>query len=186
MRLEELNPPYEGIDAERISQWVPPDAEVEPLHTVRMYLKNHPLLAERMRPLAWFLLDPSISSLDVRARELAVARTCGRTNCESQWGVHQAVYGEVAEITPEQRLSTVKGSPEDDVWSERDRVILRAVDELIDTHALSDEQWAALRGHLDEAQTLELLVLTGWYLLNCITTNVIQTPLEPFALRFPS
>ena len=29
MRLEELNPPYEGIDAERIAQWVPPDAEVE-------------------------------------------------------------------------------------------------------------------------------------------------------------
>ena len=61
MRLEELNPPYEGIDAERISQWVPPDAEVEPLHTVRMYLKNHPLLAERMRPLAWFLLPPGLS-----------------------------------------------------------------------------------------------------------------------------
>ncbi|OLB81967.1 MAG: hypothetical protein AUI14_01515 [Actinobacteria bacterium 13_2_20CM_2_71_6] len=188
MRLDMLNPPYEGVDAERVAKWTPPNVEVEPLHTVRMFLRHHPDLAETMRPLAWFFLDPTKSSIDeVRVRELVVARTCARARCEYQWGVHQAVFGEAAGFTPEQRVATVEGSPDDPAWDdERDRAVLRAVDELIDTATLSDGAWQGLRAHLSEQQTLELVALAGWYLLNCFTSNATQTPLEPFAARFPA
>jgi 4-carboxymuconolactone decarboxylase len=180
-----LNPPYEGIDAERVAQWTPPNVEVEPLHTVRMFLRHHPDLAENMRPMAWFFLDPQKSSLDVRARELVVARTCAKARCEYQWGVHQVVFGEAAGFTDEQRVATVKGAPDDPVWGARDRVVLTAVDELLDTSTLSDGAWQALRDSFTEQQCLELCTLVGWYLLNCFTSNATQTPLEPFAARFP-
>jgi hypothetical protein len=185
MRLDMLEPPYTGVDAERVAKWTPPNVEVEPLHTVRMFLRHHPDLAETMRPLAWFFLDPTTSTLEVRVRELVVARTCGRAKCEYQWGVHQAVFGEAAGFTLEQRASTVNGSPDDPCWDDRDRAVLRAVDELMDNATLSDDAWKGMSEHFTGAQTLEMVALAGWYLLNCFTTNATQTPLEPFALRFP-
>jgi hypothetical protein len=186
MRLDMLNPPYTGVDAENVAKWTPPNVEVEPLHTVRMFLRHHPDLADTMRPLAWFFLDPNTASLEVRVREMVVARTCGLARCEYQWGVHQAVFGEAAGFDDEQRLSTVYGSPEDAVWDDRDRAVLRAVDELYETSTLSDKAFKGLQDYFSGKQIIELAALAGWYLLNCYTTNATQTELEPFALRFPA
>ncbi|HEX5400922.1 MAG TPA: carboxymuconolactone decarboxylase family protein [Pseudonocardiaceae bacterium] len=185
MRLDMLKPPYEGVDAERIAAWAPPGADVEPLHTVRMFVKHNNELAENMRPLAWFFLDPQRSALEVRVREVAVARTCARSGCEYQWGVHQAVFGEAAGFTPAQVAATVHGTPDDEIWDARDRAVLTAVDELIDTQTLSDKAWTQLSEHFTGTQSLELVALIGWYLLNCFTSNATQTPLEAFAARFP-
>jgi hypothetical protein len=185
MRLEMLNPPYTGEDAERVARWIPPNVDVEPLNTVRTMLRNHPEMGERMRPFAWFFLDPTLSTLEVRIREVAVARTCAKAGCEYQWGVHQVIFGEAAGFTDEQRVSSVWGSADDPVWDERDRAVIRAVDELLDTNTLGDETWADLIKFMHHSQALELVALIGWYLLNCFTTNATQTPLEPFAARFP-
>lgn len=185
MRLDMLYPPYEGEDAVRVARWVPPNTNVEPTQSVRLMLKNHPDLAEAMRGLAWFLLDADRSSLDIRLRELAVARTTARARCEYQWGIHQAVFGDAAGITPEQRISTVTGSPDDAVWDDRDRAVLRAMDELYDTSKLSDDAWAALSAHLGSTEIIELIAVAGWYLLNSYWTNSAQPPLESFAVPFP-
>ena len=186
MRLEMLNPPYTGEDAERVARWVPPNVDVEPLNTVRTMLLNHPEMGERMRPFAWFFLDPDLSTLEIRVREVAVARTCAKANCEYQWGVHQVVFGDAAGFTDEQRISSVWGSADDPVWDDRDRAIIHAVDELLATNTLTDGTWDGLLKHLNRGQALELVALIGWYLLNCFTTNATQTPLEGFAARFPA
>src|SRR5579859_489018 len=149
-------------------------------------LRHAPDLAEAMRTLAWFFLDPAQSSLEVRVREVTIARTCALNECEYQWGNHQAVFGGAAGFTEEERYSTVHGTPEDPLWSDRDRAVLRAVDELVLTRRLSDKAWNELRQHLSEGQILEVVTVVGWYALNCYTTNVMEAPLEPFTLRFPA
>lgn len=47
--------------------------------------------------------------------------------------------------------------------SRRDDAILDAVDELVTTGDLSDENWRGLRRHFDEAQVIEILLLIGHY-----------------------
>jgi alkylhydroperoxidase family enzyme len=185
MRLEMLNPPYEGEDAVRVARWVPPNTDVQPTHSVRLMLRQRPDLAEAMRGLAWFLLDAGRSSLDIRLRELAVARTTALAGCEYQWGVHQAVFGSDARITEEQRESTVNGSPDDPCWDARDRTVLRAMDELHETSGISDATWGRLIQHLSAEEIVELITVAGWYLLNSYWTNASQPQLEDFAVPFP-
>lgn len=185
MRLEILTPPYQGEDAARVAQWVPPGTDVQPAASVRLMLRQHPELAAAMHGLGWFLLDPGKAVLEVRVRELAVARTTARTGSEYQWGMHQAVFGDAAGFTDAQRVSTVHGGPDDPVWDERDRAVLRAVDELLDTDRLSDAGWAALRAHLSEAAVVELLTVVGMFVMNSYWIGIGQPPLESYALRFP-
>jgi len=185
MRLEILNPPYEGEDAERVAQWVPPGTDVQPTHSVRLMLRQHPELAAAMHGLGWFLLDPAGATLPVRVRELAVARTTGRAGCEYQWGIHQAVFGEAAGFTDAQRTSTVHGGPDDPIWDERDRAVLRAVDELYETSRLSDAAWAALRAQLPDRSVIELITVVGAFLMNSYWIGVGRPQLESYAVPFP-
>jgi alkylhydroperoxidase family enzyme len=50
-----------------------------------------------------------------------------------------------------------------DGWSRRERVVLRAVDQLLATKDLDDGGWEELRGYLDEREAIELVMLVGHY-----------------------
>jgi 4-carboxymuconolactone decarboxylase len=187
MRLDILNPPYDPVDAERMDRFRVGDTDGEyvPLYSVRLMVGHHPDLAEGMRQTAWLFLDPSRSSLDLPTREIVVARTLARSHCEYQWGIHQAVFGAEAGFDEERRVSVVHGGPEDPVWQEQERVLLRAVDEVVDSSTLRDKTWHGLLEHLSPQQALEMLALIGWYQLNSYLSNAVQLPLENFAARFP-
>ena len=68
----------------------------------------------------------------------------------------------------------------------RDRALLGLVDELHDGATLSAPRWRALREHFDEAQLVELVVLTGFYHTISFLTNAFELELEPFGARFPA
>jgi hypothetical protein len=71
--------------------------------------------------------------LSLRHREIVIDRTCGRCGCPYEWGVHVAFFGERVALTPEQLRATVHGPPHDPVWSDEEKLLIRAVDELHDT-----------------------------------------------------
>lgn len=48
-------------------------------------------------------------------------------------------------------------------WGDRERAILRAVDELIADDDISDLSWTALRRHLDERAAIAFVLLVGQY-----------------------
>src|ERR1700682_6669367 len=54
------------------------------------------------------LLDPG--PLSLREREIVIDRTCARTGCEYEWGVHVAIFAEAAHLTEEQVRATVLGN----------------------------------------------------------------------------
>lgn len=72
-------------------------------------------------------------SLSLRDRELVINRTCARCRCAYEWDVHIAFFAEAAKFTAAQIASLTHGHATDDCWtSERDRVLIEAVDALHD------------------------------------------------------
>jgi 4-carboxymuconolactone decarboxylase len=99
--------------------------------------------------------------------------------------VHIASFARAVGLWPEQVASTVRGGAEDPVWSQRDRLVVRLVDELHDGAAVADERWRALAGAWTQTQLLELLILAGWYHAICYVASGARMEGEPWAPHLP-
>lgn len=76
-------------------------------------------------------------------------------------------------------------SAEDAIWSGRDALLIRLVDELHDQSTVSDGLWAELAREWNVQQLLELLVLVGWYHTIAFVANAVRVQPEDWAARFP-
>lgn len=183
-RIAPLEPPYEPKIEEALRKWMPPGAGVEPLKLFRT-LMVHPELAARMRPLgAAFLGHPTV---EPREREIVIHRATARAGAEYEWGVHAVAFGRPLGLSEAQIAATAAGGADDPVWTEeRDRLLIRLVDELHDGATVSDELWAALAREWEPPQLLELVACAGWYRLIAQVINAAGVELEPWAARFPA
>ena len=145
-------------------------------------LARNPRVFQRF--MAGGLLDKG--SITLREREIVVNRTTARCGSEYEWGVHIAFFAEASALTPDQIEATVHGDADAACWTPRERLLLRLVDALHETATIDDALWAALRREFDEAQMIELIVLTGFYHMVSFVTNGLHLPLEADAARFPS
>ena len=182
-RIPPLEPPYEPETEEQLRKWMPPGAEVEPLKLFRT-LMVHPELASRMRPLGAGLLGHP--TVEPREREVVIHRATARAGAEYEWGVHAVAFGRPLGLSDEQVAATARGSSDDQAWSDRDRLLVRLVDELHDTATVSDELWSELEREWERPQLLELVVCAGWYRLIAQVINAARIELEPWAERFPA
>lgn len=182
-RLAPLSPPYEPEVAAALAKWMPPGSSIEPLKLFRILYQNQEL-SSRMRPLGAGILG-SQSSLDPRERELLIDRTCARCGCEYEWGVHIAAYGEAVGLSRVQLEDTARGIVEQALWSEREHVLIKLVDELHETATLSDEVWEQFAAGWSIAQILEVIIIVGWYHLISFVANAARVEQEPWAARFP-
>jgi alkylhydroperoxidase family enzyme len=124
--------------------------------------------------------------LSLRQREIVIDRTCARTGCEYEWGVHVATFAKAAHLTEEQVRATVRGAAIEACWSEAEQALIAAVDALHHRATLSDEEFVALSAHYDEAQILEIMLLCGFYRTVSYLANGLRLPLEENAARFPA
>jgi alkylhydroperoxidase family enzyme len=182
-RIAPVEPPYTPETEESLRKWMPPGADVEPLRLFRT-LMVHPELASRMRPLGAALLGHP--TVEPREREIVIHRATARAGAEYEWGVHAVAFGRPLGLTDEQIRATARGGADDPSWSDRDRLLVRLVDELHDGATVSDELWAALEREWSPPQLLELIVCAGWYRLISQTINAARVELEPWAERFPA
>jgi alkylhydroperoxidase family enzyme len=130
------------------------------------------------------LLDKG--SISLREREIMIDRTTASCRSEYEWGVHVAFFAEKAELTPDQIRATEKGTTDDQVWSRRERLIIRLADALHETATIDDSLWSELREEFSDEQLLELIVLAGFYHTVSFLTNALRLPIESYAARFPS
>lgn len=63
-------------------------------------------------------------------------------------------------------------------WSDDERVLIDAVDELERDGTWSDEMWNALGRSLADEQRMELLIAIGWYRTICTLCNGLDLPVE--------
>jgi|SRR5581483_281674 len=183
-RMAPLSPPYDPEIAAVLAKWMSPGSTAEPLKLFRTLYQNQEM-SSRMRMLGAGILGPH-SSLDPREREILIDRTCARCGCEYEWGVHVAVFGEACGLSPLQLQDTVSESVEQRLWSERERLLIKLVDELHETATLSDEVWEQLAAGWTSAQILEVIIIVGWYHLISFVANATCVEQEPWAACFPT
>jgi alkylhydroperoxidase family enzyme len=176
-RIAPLQPPYAPEIAgqfDRIMRGAPP------LVLFRVIAGNARAW-EKFR--AGSLLDRG--PLSLREREIVIDRTCARTGCEYEWGVHVATFAAAAHLTDEQVRATVRGAASEPCWSEAEQALIAAVDALHDHAMLSDAEFAALSAHYDDAQIFEIILLCGFYRTVSYLANGLTLPLEEKGARFP-
>jgi 4-carboxymuconolactone decarboxylase len=116
-------------------------------------------------------------ALAPRDRELAVLRIGWLCKAPYEWGEHVKI-GKRVGVTPEEIERVIRGSTASG-WSEDDRAIIRAVEELIDDAMISDETWSILSRRLDEKQLIELPLLVGNYVALAYFQNSLRLRLIP-------
>jgi len=149
-RVEPVRPPFPPELQAIFDKIMPPGVPPLSLFTT---LARVPRIYERFR--AGALLDRGPVSL--RHREIVIDRTCARCGCAYEWGVHVAFFAERVGFTPEQVRATVQGGSDDRAWTDEERLLVRLVDELHDSAAISDPLWESLTNTFSVEQILELI-----------------------------
>ena len=81
--------------------------------------------------------------------------------------------GKAFGVTPEEIERVIEGSSAAG-WSEHEAALLRAVEEMIADHCMSDATWDTLARTYDEKQMLELPMLVGSYLMTALQQNSLK------------
>ena len=104
--------------------------------------------------------------------ELVILRVAANCRCEYEW-LHHERLGRIAGLTPAQ-IQAVRSGPDADGWSDRERLLLRAADELHRERDLSAELWGELRPLMSDPELIELCLLIGHYEMLAMTLNALR------------
>ena len=180
-RIAPLEEPFVAETGKILAEMMP--AGVPPIALFRTFAKNHPM-AKAMRRWGAYELSRELS-LSMRQREIVITRVTALCGCEYEWGVHVAFFAERVKLTRNQVVSLTSGESTDSCWTDLcERALITFVDALHYSAQVSDQQWNALREHLDEQQILDVCMLSGWYHAISFAANVARVPLEAGAPRF--
>ncbi|ONH22948.1 alkylhydroperoxidase [Pseudofrankia asymbiotica] len=172
----------------RADRYLSGEADAPPMPAILGLFARHSRVGAPWLAFSGTLLDDG--ALDPRDRELLILRVGHRTGCRYQWAQHVGM-AQAAGLTLEQIAAVAAGCVADGadaagtagVWTDRDRDLLRAADQLVDNHVIDDATWARLAAHLDERQLLELTFVVGSYV--CLAMVLNSVGLEPAALPDP-
>ena len=177
-RISPAQPPFAPEIKERLDRIMPKGIPPLALFTT---LARDKRLFERF--MAGSLLDPG--QLSLRQREIVIDRTTALSGSEYEWGVHITIFAARAGLTEEQIRSTTTADADEPTWTDQDRILIKACDQLHHTCDLDDGIWQELRVHFSEEAILEVLMLAGLYRTVSYLTNALRLPLETFSARFP-
>ena len=140
-----------------------------PLLNIFRTLAHHPKLLKR-----WLVFGNHVlarSTLAPRERELAILRVGWLCRSGYEWGQHVVIARQSGVTDAE--IERVADGPDAPGWSEADRALLRAVDELHGDAFVSDPTWAALTRHFSTQQILDLIFAVGQYQLVSMALNTL-------------
>jgi alkylhydroperoxidase family enzyme len=177
-RISPAQPPFAAEIQARLDRVMP---EGTPPLVLFTSLARDKRLFERF--MAGGLLDRG--RLTLRQREIVIDRTTALSDSEYEWGVHIAFFAARADLTAAQVRATTTENADDPTWTDEDRALLRACDQLHRTCDLDDSTWRDLRAYWPEEAILEVLMLAGYYRMVSYLTNALRLPLEAYGARFP-
>ncbi len=144
-------------------------------------LARHPKLLKR-----WLVFGNHVlakSTLPERERELAILRVGWRCGAEYEFGQH-TVIGKRAGITDDE-VAALTLDLDAGGWSEADRTLLVAVDELHDDQCITDQTWSALAQRWDDQQLLDLVFAVGQYTMVSMALNTLGVQRDAGVPGFP-
>jgi alkylhydroperoxidase family enzyme len=167
MRFPLASPPYD----EKVQQAFDKVniGPLSPQNFLRV-LAHHPRLLGNVVALGGSLMYKG--GLTERQREITIFRVAVRTRCNYEWAMHRALFAERCDITDQDlaalREATAAREPR---FTEQERLLIAAVDELHDTSTISDESWQGLSKFWQPPQLIEIIVLIGHYHLVAFFMN---------------
>ncbi len=130
------------------------------------------------------LLDRD-SPISMREREIVILRVCANNDCEYEWGVHVAAFARHVALTDDQIAATRVGDHRSGCWSEQERLLVAAIDELCALGRIDAPTYRAMQAVWTVEQQLEILALAGNYHTICFVASTAQLGRESFAATFP-
>ena len=100
------------------------------------------------------------NSLPAREREIVILRV--GYLCKSGYEFTQHTRIGLNEGLTEAEIGKIKAGADAD-WSDADAALIRAADDLVGNHFVSDAAWAALARHFDEKQRMDVVFTAGQY-----------------------
>jgi AhpD family alkylhydroperoxidase len=111
-------------------------------------------------------------SIDRHETEIVILRVAHLRRCDYELD-HHVRLGRRVGIDAD-LLARIFDGPQSAGLSERQRVLLTAVDELVEHKDIRDDTWAALGRHLSVPQTVELCLLVGHYEMLATTITTLR------------
>jgi len=144
-------------------------------------LGKHPKMLDGFARLGGFLL--SGKGFPGREREIAILRVGWRSGSVYEFGQHTVIGKREGLTDDEVRRLT---SPSLDGWSDDDRALVAAADELCQMNVVSDATWAKLAARWSEAELIELVVCMGFYRLVSGFLNTMGVELDEGVPGWPT
>lgn len=145
-----------------------------------MIMANHPALATAFYGFGKQLLLGS--SLPDRPRELVTLRVAWRYQAAYEWA-HHTRFARTLGFT-EAEIAAVKEGPKAAPWSDEERSLLSAVDQLCERTQIDDATWAALASRFDRHQMMDLVFTIGHYVMLAMALSAFGVEVEE-AFRSP-
>lgn len=123
------------------------------------------------------------NTLDARARELIILRNGWRTRSEYEFCQHVRVAREL-KISEEEILG-VRDPDNCRAYSETDRAVIRAADELLDESEVSPATWAVLEKAYGPGELVELLLVAGFWRMIAGYLKSAKVPLDADVPSWP-
>ncbi len=138
-------------------------------------LGQHPELAKPFLIFNRYLLMSS--TLPVRLRQIAILRVCWVKRARYMWSSH--LRTSLRNGLKGDDFEPVKVGQDSPYWSEEERTVLVATDQLMETSNLDDKTWNALGAFLDRRQIMDFLFTVGNYVQLAMVLNTIRVDREP-------
>lgn len=156
----------EQIDAIRAAFSIPDD---RPLPDISLIQLRHPGMFKGQMTLG---IELARGAIPGRERELAILRISLLARSPFEWCEHVDI-GKAFGVTSEEIERVIEGSDALG-WTQHEAALLRAVEELMADHAVSEATWAKLSETYSETQMLEVPMLVGSYLMTAFQLNSIK------------
>ena len=126
---------------------------------VLLTFAHHPSLADVFSQFNIHLL--SASTLPVKQRQIAIMRVAWITKATYMWSSHLSTSVR-AGLQPE-LFAPIQVGAEDPYFTEFERVVIRATEELVSDRKIGDENWQALMKEWNNQQMLDFMFTVGAY-----------------------
>ena len=117
------------------------------------------------------------NSLPPREREILILRV--GYLCKSGYEFTQHTRIGLNEGLSETEIAAIKQGASANSWSSADAALIRAADELVQDHFVSDATWQALGEHFDDKQRMDAVFTVGQYTQVSMFLNTFGVQLDP-------
>jgi 4-carboxymuconolactone decarboxylase len=139
-------------------------------------LAHHPKLVKRWTPFAGHILGKQ--TLPFRDRELLILRIGWLNQAEYEFAQHELIAkrGGVSD----EDIGRIKQGPTAGGWSETERALMQAADDLYENSVVSDATWATLAKSYSTEQLIDAVFTIGQYNMVSWALNSFGVPLDDF------